>query len=229
MYKQPLTLRSWVFSSQGCKKCTVLHFNFTLLQVKVEDMCAKAEITKPNYLFPVILTINCKARLENTVLELMSLQLFPWRHSSPAPFALVSVSSVQNLSLGQIWLSSPISQNNTLEALLLQTWWNMCFIFSALSAHITKEKKKSQIWFQREEVASTFSINALLKKMLILDQNLVLKLSGVINKQLNLRVLTDSILLRKKQLKSFSTFQYRTSPSPLVSSLVSRRWHIILQ
>lgn len=227
MYKQPLTPRSWVFSSQGCKKCTVPHFNFTLLQVKVEDMCANAEISIPNYLFPLILTVNCKAHLENSVLELMSLQLFPWRYSSPAPFALC-LYPVCKISVWARFGCPPPYPKTIRWRPCSYRPGGTCVLFLVLSQPtLPKKKKKSQIWFQREEVAPTFSINALLKK--ILDQNSVLILSGVINKQLNLRVLTDSILLREKKLKSFSTFQCRTSPSPLVSSLVSRRWHIIIQ
>lgn len=46
-----------------------------------------------------------------------------------------------------------------------------------------KKKKKSPIWLEREEFASTFSMNVLLKKMFILHKNSALKLSGA-NKQI---------------------------------------------
>lgn len=123
------------------------------LQEKEGSQCARKtqNLVHWNVFFP------CKAE-DIFMLEWMSVQLFPWEYSSPAPIALVSVSSVQNLSLGQIWLSSPISQNNTLEALLLQTWWSTCFIFSALPAHFTQAKmgKKADMALKRKG-CSTFS------------------------------------------------------------------------
>lgn len=59
---------------------------------------------------------------------------------------------LQSTSLPSLLLCvCPTSQNNRLEVLLLQTWWNMCFIFSALLADITIETKRLALkrrgWF----------------------------------------------------------------------------------